>query len=120
MNAEVIAVDASRRKELLLEYKNRKPEMGVIAFCCEHTQETFFHPSKNTKAEINSHRFRLEMGSHINRALQALWKAHGCRIEVVEVLPYDEEAPDKDYTADLEALCAGYMERTENAKRLLK
>lgn len=114
-------MDAKRKKELLFAYKNRKPEMGVIAFRCTVTHDIFFHPSKDTKADINSSSFQLEFGNHPNRNLQALWNEHGAvnfEIAVAEVLPYDEKETDKDYTEDLEKLCALHSGRTEKAWRL--
>ena len=110
-----------RKKELLFEYKNRNPEMGVIFFQCVVTQDAFFYPSRNTKADINGNRFQLELGNHPNRVLQTLWKKYGAAnfaIAVAEVLPYDEKEADKDYTADLEKLCELYINRTGKAMKL--
>lgn len=38
---EVRRMDMKRKKELLQEWKNRHPEMGVISFYCNSTGEAF-------------------------------------------------------------------------------
>lgn len=114
-------MDAKRKKELLLEFKNRKAEMGIVSFHCVPTGDHFIMGSKDTKADLNSNRFQLEMGNNYNRALQTLWNQHGSAaftIGVLEVLPYDEKEENKDYTADLEALCCCYLESNTKMKRL--
>lgn len=35
-------MDARTTKELVNDWKNRHPEMGVISFHCKLTEETFF------------------------------------------------------------------------------
>jgi hypothetical protein len=114
-------MDAARKKELALEYKHRRPEMGVISFRCAVTGDAFFYPTRNMKSDINRNRFQLELGNHPNRELQALWEKHGSsnfNIAVAETLPYDEKEADRDYAADLEKLCERHINRTEKASRL--
>lgn len=114
-------MDTKRKKELLLEFKNRKPEMGIISFCCVPTGDHFIMGSKDTKADLNSSRFQLQMGTNYNRALQALWNEHGSAnftVGVLEVLPYDEKEEDKDYTEDLKTLCGCYLEGNPKMKKL--
>lgn len=41
-------MDAQRRKELMLEWKNRRPEMGVISIVCKATGDMFLGTSKDT------------------------------------------------------------------------
>lgn len=55
-------MDTKRRKELVSEWKNRHPEMGVISFKCKATDESFLGISMDTKADYNSTRFKLLMG----------------------------------------------------------
>jgi hypothetical protein len=52
-------METIRRKELLMEYKHRKPEMGIISFRCIATGDVIFYPSKDTKADINGNSFQL-------------------------------------------------------------
>lgn len=46
-------MDTKRKKELLQQWKNRRPEMGVISFRCKKTGESFLGISKDTKADFN-------------------------------------------------------------------
>lgn len=117
----VSIMDAQRKKELMREYKSRKPEMGIVSFRCTATGESFLMGSKDTKADINSNRFQLELGSSYNRPMQALWNEHGGAgfdISVPEVLDYDKDDLDKDYSEDLEILCQYYLEKDIKARRL--
>lgn len=111
-----------RRKMLLMKYKYRKPEMGVISFQCLPTQEYFLGPSNDTKADINSNSFKLEANYHPNSILQKLWNQYGksaFEIGVMKVLPYDEKNADKtDYTKDLEALYSSCIRNIPNARRI--
>lgn len=39
-------MDMKRKKQLLEEYKNRRPEMGVISYRCLATNESFDHTAE--------------------------------------------------------------------------
>lgn len=98
-------MDTARKKELQEEWKNRKPEMGVIAFRCKETGESFFAISKDTKKDYNRSRFQLSFGSHPNKRLQELWNRYGeegVEFAVVKVLKYKD--PLDDHTKELEKL----------------
>ena len=58
-------MDTKRKKELLQQWKNRRPEMGVISFRCKKTGESFLGISKDTKADFNSNRFKLSGGLRV-------------------------------------------------------
>lgn len=70
-------MDTKRKKELLQQWKNRRPEMGVISFRCKKTGESFLGISKDTKADFNSNRFQLSGGGaseqKTDRALESVW-----------------------------------------------
>ncbi|MDF3001216.1 MAG: nuclease family protein [Bacillota bacterium] len=98
-------MDMKRKKELLEEYKNRRPEMGVISFRCTVTNETFLGISNDTKADFNSTSVKLTGKTHPNKRLQALWNLYGKEnfdLSVVKVLKYDN--PADNHTAKLEEL----------------
>jgi len=102
---EVNAMDKKRKKELLEEYKHRRPEMGVISFRCKETGEAFLGISKDTNADFNSISMKLTAKLHPNKRLQELWDKYGSEgfeLSVVKVLKYDD--PTEDYTAKLEGL----------------
>lgn len=94
-----------KRKELLQQYKDREVEMGVIFFRCAQTGETFYGLSRDTRADLNSTRFKLAAGNHPNRRMQELWNQYGsagflCGVE--EVLK--REDPTEDPMPLLEAM----------------
>ena len=71
-------MDLQRKKELLYEWNNRHPEMGVIAIVCKETGDAFLTISKDTSVGFNRHRFQLPANMHPNKALQALWGGWLC------------------------------------------
>lgn len=91
-------MDTSRRKELMSEWKNRRPEMGVIAIRCTQTGESFLGVCKDTRVGFNRHRFQLPAQLHPNKRLQALWNTYGeggFAFQVARVLKYDDPAQDQ-------------------------
>ena len=46
-------MDKAQRKAMIEAWKNRSPEMGVIALRCKETGESFLGVSKNIPAEFN-------------------------------------------------------------------
>jgi hypothetical protein len=112
-------MDSVRRKQLLEEYKNRMPEMGVISFRCIATGEAFLGISKDTRADFNSNRSRLAFNGHPNKRLQELWNQYGengFEISVLKVLKYDD--PNEDQTGKLEKLREQCLEQDINAKKI--
>jgi hypothetical protein len=57
-------MDIKRKKELLEDYKNRYPEMGVISYRCRETSEVFLGISKDTKSDFNSTNMKLAANWH--------------------------------------------------------
>lgn len=95
-------MDMKRKKELLNEWKNRHPEMGVISISCKPTGDLFLGIAKDTKTGYNRHRFQLSVNLHPNKKLQELWDKYGeqeFEYSVVEVLEY--ENPQDDQTDSL-------------------
>lgn len=112
-------MDMKRKKQLLEEYRNRKPEMGIISFCCKEAKETFLCISKDTKANINGSRFKLSANSHPNKRMQELWNQYGesgFEISVVRVLKYED--PKADHTEELEKLLIQCLDLDNSARRM--
>ncbi|HCL04177.1 MAG TPA: hypothetical protein DHW61_17520 [Lachnoclostridium phytofermentans] len=98
-------MDSVRKKELIEEYKNRRPEMGVISYLCKETGESFLGISKDTKADFNSNNAKLAANYHPNKRMQELWNIYGqngFEISVIKILKYED--PNKNHTAKLEEL----------------
>jgi hypothetical protein len=112
-------MDIKRKKELIEAYKNRRPEMGVISYCCKETGEVFLGISKDTKSDFNSINMKLSTSWHPNKQLQELWNQYGpegFELSVVKVLKYDD--PNEDHTAKLESLREQCLAADPNARRI--
>ena len=108
-----------KRKELLQQYKDRDVEMGVIFFRCAQTGETFFGVSKDTRADLNSVRFKLSAGNHPNRRMQELWNQYGpadflCGVEQV----LKREDPNEDPDPLLEAMRDKLLASDPSARKI--
>ncbi|CEO28106.1 GIY-YIG nuclease family protein [Paraclostridium sordellii] len=100
-------MDRLRKKELLQQYKEMKPEMGVYMFKSKKTNTVYLGYDKNIKATINGDRFKLNLNSHRYKKLQKDWnenKEENFEIRIVEVLPYDKDESKVDYSEDLKIL----------------
>ncbi len=114
-------MDKARRKILVEEWKNRRPEMGVISLRCKATGEAFLGISKETKADFNSIRVKLSSGTHPNKRLTELWNQYGeegFEFSVPALLDYED--PLEDHTRDLEALRDRLLEADEKAVKIWK
>lgn len=108
-----------RKRELLEDYKNRRPEMGVISYCCKETGEVFLGISKDTKADFNSTNAKLAMNYHPNKRLQELWNQYGqegFELTVAKVLKYED--PNEDHTEELEDLREQCFAANPGARRI--
>jgi len=82
-----------RKKELLMEYKQRKREMGVFLFECAEGGR-YIGRADDPKGAINKNVFQLKMGSHPNKRLQKELSDRGeaaFSVRVLDSLEYDEE-----------------------------
>lgn len=114
-------MDAKRKKELLEEYKNRRPEMGVISFRCTATGESFLGISQDIRADFNSNRAKLSMNYHPNGCLQALWNQYGegaFELTVLKTLEYDD--PRENQEPKLEKLREKCLRENPRAERIWK
>ncbi len=97
-------MDRQRKKELLQQFKEMKPEMGVYMFKSKKTNTVYLGCDKNIKATINGDRFKLKTNNHKCKKLQKDWsenKEENFEIATVEVLPYDKDESKVDYSEDL-------------------
>jgi hypothetical protein len=112
-------LSTERKKQLFLEYQNRKPEMGVISYRCKATGESFLGISKDTKADFNSTNTKLSFRTHPNKRMQELWNQGGqeCfELSVLKILKYKDL--HEDYTEKLEALRKECLNADSNAKKI--
>ena len=102
-------MDKDKKKELVSQWKDRHPKMGVVSIKCAATGEEFYEIARDTKTWFNRHRFELEGKQHRNSRLQELWNLYGesgFEFGVVSELKYEdgEEVTAKDLK-ELLALC---------------
>lgn len=96
-----------RKKELIMQYKEQKPEAGVYLIRNKVNNKVGVFSTPNLRS-LNGKLGMLEGGSHMNKQLQEEWKAFGREnfaIEVAEVLEYKDESAmsRKDRLKKLEA-----------------
>lgn len=111
-------IKGERRKEILADWKERHPDMGVFALVCQPTGQAWMGTSRDLSTASNRHFFQLEAGLHPNRDLSAAWKKYGkgaFTVQTVEKLEYKEEEPTRE---DLEALLDLCLENHPGAGKL--
>ncbi len=98
-----------RRKELIRAYKDNPPPAGVFQIRNLINGKIYVSSAPNVDGKLNGQRWILEAGGHVNRALQADWKAQkpeDFAFEVLEYLKIEGEKPSpfavREALADLE------------------
>lgn len=114
-------MDTTRKKELLADYKNRHPEMGVISCQCIATGKLFLAPAADIPAKCNRIRFQLAAGSCPNKHLQELWNQYGESSFVLDTAkPLEYKDPNEDHTEELETLYELCLLEHPDARRIWK
>ena len=104
----------NRRKELIEQYKQIKPDMGIFRVRLKDGSKCFLETSQNLRGKMNSTRFQLDAGNHPNKELQRDWKQYGpdrFEFEVLELLPYAKDESKTDYAEELAILKHIWEER---------
>ena len=97
------------RKDLINEYKQRKPRMGIFAIRNTANGKLYISRANDLDRIWNAEQFKLDAGGHSNRDLQADWNEFGSKhfsFEVIHELKYsDDPLTDmKNELLSLEAL----------------
>lgn len=82
-----------RKKDLIKAYKEKKASPGIYALRCG--ADVWVAASRNLDAQKNGIWFTLGMGTHPNKAMQAVWNAQGEAAFAYEIV---ERVEDKDLT----------------------
>jgi group I intron endonuclease len=103
------------KKILKDQYKQAVRPMGVYQIKNLVNGKVFIGSAQNLSGKINSHRFQLKMGSHINRTLQREYVQFGEENFSFTILDYLEpqKKPGGDYTVDLTILEEMWKERIQ-------
>jgi hypothetical protein len=94
----------NRRKELLEQFKQMKPEMGIFRIRSKQGGKCYLETSKNLKGKINSTLFQLKAGVHSYQELQREWNEFGedgFTIEILERLKCGIDEQKTDYSEEL-------------------
>lgn len=100
-------MDKNRKKELINQYKQMKPPMGIFMIRCKVNNKCYIQATQDLRGVINGAEVRLESGMHPNRELQKEWNEFGSgnfTIEILENLEYDKDESKTDYKDDLSLL----------------
>ena len=85
--------------------------------CHEPSRCCWVGSGQNLPGKMNSARFALDSGGHVNKKLQAEWNRNGAesfRFEVLDELPHQENAADADYPAELATLKLIWEEKLQS------
>ena len=109
-------ISRERKKELKLEYRQRKPDMGILSVTCTPTGEKFYGICGDYQAEVNSNMAKLSGGMHPSDKLLALYTKYGKEAfvwQLSERLDYIDGRDD--YRDDLVTLLQLILEEDSNA-----
>jgi len=103
------------KKELKKRYKQTLPPMGIFQIRNLVNGKILIGSSKNLPGKINSSKFQLDHGSHMNRELQKDYNQSGAENFSFEVLDRldPKEDPNYDYTEELAMLEKMWLEKLQ-------
>lgn len=81
-------MDNERRRELIRTYKDNPPRAGVFQIRNRVNGRVYISSAPSVDGKLNTQRFLLQAGGHVNRALQADWASQRPEEFVLEVLEY--------------------------------
>jgi len=107
----------NRKKELKLQYKQMKPQMGIFIVRSKVNNKCFLKATPDLRGVINGTIARLKGGFLPNKELQKEWEKYGPDnfvIEILENLEYDRDESKTDYSEELEVLQMIWEEKLSN------
>lgn len=102
------------RKEIKIEYKEQKFELGVFEIRNKIENKIFIDSSNNIPAKFNRHKFQLNAGLHPNKEMQEDWNKYGeinFEFNVIEEIEQKDEI--RDYSKKLKELEKKYVTEAE-------
>lgn len=103
-----------RKKELKEQYKQMRPDMGIVGIRSKKEDWCYIEGTQNLRATTNGTYFKLQSGFHPSRELVKKWKEYeedNFIFEVLEQLEYDKDETKTDYTDDLALLVMEWEEK---------
>ncbi len=112
-------MDKQTKKEMISEWKESHPKMGVVSVRCIATGEEFYSISRDTASWFNRHRFELNDRRHRNKRLQELWDMYGeGGFDFLTVSELEYEKADDVKPDDLKELLEICLMENPAAKKL--
>lgn len=96
-----------RRKELKLQYKQTRSQMGIFIIRNKVTNKYYIQGTQDLRGVMNGARVRLGGNMHVYKELQKEWNEYGAEsftFEILEYLDYDKDESKTDYTEELKLL----------------
>lgn len=96
-----------KKKELKLQYKQTKPQMGIFIIRSKVNNKCYLQSTQDLRGVMNGAKVRLMSNMHPYKELQKEWNEYGAdnfTIEILENLQYDKDESKTDYTEDLALL----------------
>ena len=90
------------KKELKSEYKQQKPDAGVLQIKNNANGKMLIEAATNIQSKWNRHRTELRFGSHRNKALQNDWNKNGETSFEMIIISRLELNDDKDIDLNTE------------------
>jgi len=103
------------KKEMIKQYKQTLRPMGIYQITNKANGKIFIGASLDLPGKINSNRFQLQHGSHMNKELQADFRQFGedaFSFEQVDTLEPKSD-PQYDYHDDLAILEEMWLEKLQ-------
>ncbi len=103
------------RKEIKIEYKEQKFELGVFEIRNKIENKIFIDSSNNIPAKFNRHKFQLNAGLHPNKEMQADWNKYGeinFEFNLIEEIEQKDEI--RNYSKKLKELEKKYVTEAES------
>jgi group I intron endonuclease len=103
------------KKEMKRQYKQNPPPMGIYQIRNLVNGKLLIGNSKNLNGKLNSHKFQLNSGVHINPELQKEYNQYGEENFVFEIVDKldPKEDPAYNYDDDLITLEELWLEKLE-------
>lgn len=106
-------MDKERRKELLEEYKKIKTYMGVVQITNKVNGKVFIAGYPNLKNKWSTIQSQLDMGMHVNSALQKDWNELGQQAFSYTVLEQKEADEVNDVRWELKQMEKSWLEKLQ-------
>lgn len=103
------------KRELINKYKQTIQPMGIYQIRNIKNGRIYIGSAKDLRGRINSNKFQLKMGSHLNREMQKDFSEIGEKGFSFDVLDYlkPKEDLNYDYTEDLKILEEMWLEKIQ-------